>query len=90
MFLKAVVICIYVPEAFDILRDFRIDPVVISQNAIRVICQLLKDIADPIHMGLKIFIIHYMQIIFNICLDGFYRLFYILKVVVQVFLTCFA
>ena len=57
MLLKAVVIGIHIPETFDILRNFRIDPVIVSQNAIHVICQFLKDIADPVHMCLKVFVI---------------------------------
>ena len=90
MFLESIVICIDIPESFYIFGDCRINPIVICQNAICVISQLLKNIADPIHMCLEILVIHSVQINFNICSDRFYRLLDILKIIVQIFPACFA
>ena len=81
---------IHVPETLDVLRDFRINPIIICQYAVGIVHQLLKNAPDPFHMGLETIVIHSLQVRFHICRNRFYRLFYVLKIIVQVFLACFA
>ena len=62
MLLETVVIRMNVPEAFDVPGDFRVNPIIVCQDAIGVVHQLLKNISDPIHMGLKFFVIQTIQV----------------------------
>ena len=78
------------PEALHILRNRRIDPVVISHDPVGFIQDLFEERIDPIQMCLQLLIIQSVQIRLDICRKRLDILFNADQTRIQILLTCLA
>lgn len=63
MFNKALMVEVYIPESFDILRSFRINTIIIGKNAAGVFHDVTKIVPDAFHMRVKFFVIKLRNIL---------------------------
>ena len=57
MFNKALMVEIYIPESFDVIRNFRINTIIVCKNAAGIFHDIAKIVSDAFYMGIKFFVI---------------------------------
>ena len=57
MFNKSLEVEVYVPESFDVIRNFRINTIIIGQNAVGVFRDITKIVPDAFYMCVEFFVI---------------------------------
>ena len=57
MFNKALMVEVYAPESFDVIRNLRINTIIIGQNAAGVFHDITKIVPDAFYMCVEFFVI---------------------------------
>ena len=63
MFNKALMVEVYVPKSFGVIRSFRINTIIIGQNAAGVFHDIAKIVPDAFYMCVEFFVIKLRNIL---------------------------
>lgn len=84
MFNKALMVEVYIPESFDLIRNFRINTIIIGKNAAGVFRDITKIVPDAFYMCVEFFVIKLRYILLRKGRNLLYGVLDSVKVEIQV------